>query len=294
MKKLKNIGAALLYVAIYFLVQTIVVTAFEVVAVSGQMYDVMMRGEFDYAAIYEAVEKSITENAILLTVISNVVFVLTIVLIFAVRKKNFFREVGLLKPDPRYILPVIALGVSINVIISVVISIIPFPQSWLDAYNAASSSLEQTNALTIIAAVIVAPLTEELLLRGLVFTRISRSLGVYVGMVASSLIFGLMHGTAIWFIYTAIFGLILAFVFYRSRSLVYPILLHLSFNLTSFLLTGDIPVYVIVLSIAVFAAAMVIFVMMSNKIIRAEKAATSANIDASNPENKSDDNEQQQ
>lgn len=292
MKKLKNIGEALLYIVIYFAVQTIVVTAFAFFAVMEQTYEMMLKGELDYTALYDLILKSVTENSVLLTVISNAVFVLTVLLIFVIRKKNFFREIGLMKPDPRYILPVIALGASMNVLINIILSIAPFPQSWWDEYNAASAPLDQTNALTVVAAVIVAPLTEELLFRGLVFTRVSRAFGVYVGMVASSFIFGSMHGTAIWFIYTALFGLILAFVFVRSRSLFYPILLHLSFNLTSFFFTDGIPVYVVILSAVIFVAAAVLFVSMSNRKIRAEEAAKAANVDAPEPENKDDRNGQ--
>lgn len=292
MKKLKNIGEALLYIVIYFAVQTIVVTAFAFFAVMEQTYDMMLKGELDYTALYDLILKSVTENSVLLTVISNAVFVLTVLLIFVIRKKNFFREIGLMKPDPRYILPVIALGASMNVLINIILSIAPFPQSWWDEYNAASAPLDQTSALTIVAAVIVAPLTEELLFRGLVFTRTSRALGVYVGMVASSLIFGFMHGTAIWFIYTALFGLVLAFVFYRSRSLVYPILLHLSFNLTSFLYSDSIPIYVIILAVVIFLAAGALFISMSGKAIRAEEAAMTAEIEAPEPENKDDRNGQ--
>lgn len=293
MKKLKHIGAALLYIAIYFVVQTIVVTAFEFFALMEQSYEMILKGEIDYTALYDMILKSVTENSVILTVISNVVFVATVIIIFVVRKKNFFREVGLMKPDPRYILPVAALGASMNVLIAVALSIIPFPQSWWDAYNAASAPLDQTNALTIVAAVIVAPLTEELLFRGLVFTRVSRAFGVYFGMVASSLIFGFMHGTAIWFIYTALFGLVITFVFVRSRSLVYPILFHLSFNLTSFIFSDSISIYVMIVSAVIFVAALILIISMSNKVIREEAAAKAANVGAPEIENKNDRNEQQ-
>ena len=172
------------------------------------------------------------------------------------------------------------------------ISSVVTPQSWWDTYSAASAAVDETSALTIVAVVIVAPLAEEILFRGLLFTRFSRSGGVYFGMVASSLIFGLMHGTAIWFIYTALIGFVLAFVFYRSRSLVYPMLLHLSFNLTSFIFSENIPIYVVIISAVIFVAALIFIVSMSNKTIREEAAANAANIDAAGIENKNDREQQ--
>lgn len=265
MKKLKHAGAALLYIAIYFALQTVVVSIYGFFAVAGEIYKTMLVRDVDFSEIADIINKSVRENAVLLTVITNILFVLTVFIIFKVRKKNFFREVGFLRPDPKFILPVMALGASLNVIISVVFSAIPFPESWWDAYNQASVSMDEMNALTVVAAVVIGPLTEEILFRGLLFTRVSRGFGVTVGIFASALVFAVLHGTIIWGLYTFLFGLLLAFVFVRSRSIVFPILLHFSFNLAGVLLSDGIPLVFIVISFIVFVAAAADFIIVSGK-----------------------------
>lgn len=265
MKKLKHAGAALLYLAIYFAIQTVVVSIYGSVAVAGKIYDMMLVRDIDFSEITEILYKAVNENAVILTVITNILLVLTVFIIFKVRKKNFFSEVGFTKPDPKFILPVMAIGASLNVIISVVFSAIPFPESWWEAYYQATVSMDEMNALTVVAAVLIGPLTEEILFRGLVFTRVSRGFGVTVGILASAIVFGVLHGTMIWGLYTFLFGLILAFVFVRSRSIVFPILLHLSFNLAGVLLSDGMPTVFVVISFIVFFAAAADFLIVSGK-----------------------------
>ena len=264
MKKIKNLGAALLYIAIFIAEQFAVVTVFELGVVLSKLGDIRAAGGAGFDLVADAVTKSVNENVVLLTIISDVLFVLTVFLIFSIRKKSFFKEVGFLKADPRFILPVIALGASFNIISWFVCTSLPFPDSWWEVYNE-TASYDLTDTATIIAAVIIGPIAEELLVRGLVFTRVSRGFGVYVGAVVSSVIFGLMHGTIIWILYTTFVGLLLSFVFVRSRSLIYPMLCHLSFNLISVFLPNEIPIAWIVVSFVVCAASVACLIFFSRK-----------------------------
>ncbi len=80
----------------------------------------------------------------------------------------------------------------------------------------------------LVVAVFVAPVTEELLFRAALVPRL--------GIVFSSLLFGLFHisyGSISEILGTILIGLILAYVFKKSNSIVSPILLHLGFNLVS-------------------------------------------------------------
>ena len=148
--------------------------------------------------------------------------------------------------------------------ISAVFSFIPFPESWWESYNAAASSFDEISVVNIVAISVVAPIAEEVLFRGLVFTRISRGLGVYVGAVVSAALFGLMHGTMIWGIFAGVLALIIAFVFVRTRSLIYAMLIHFSFNTVSYFFDG-ISIPMLIISSVLLVAAMADLVIVSSR-----------------------------
>lgn len=90
-----------------------------------------------------------------------------------------------------------------------------------------------TLALAGLLALIVAPVSEELLFRGVFFGALSR-FGVLVGALVSGLLFALPHldpGSVIPF---TVVGAALALVYYRCRSLPSAIYVHMLFNLVSF------------------------------------------------------------
>lgn len=92
-----------------------------------------------------------------------------------------------------------------------------------------------------IAVVVLAPLTEEWLFRGILMPALQRALGArraWAGVVAavliSSLIFGLLHWPVWWV--PGIYGVVLALLSLRMRSLAMPMLVHGAINLSVFML----------------------------------------------------------
>jgi len=92
-----------------------------------------------------------------------------------------------------------------------------------------------------IAVVILAPLTEEWLFRGILVPALQRAagarrawVGVLVSVVVSSLIFGLLHWPVWWV--PGVYGMVLALLSLRLRSLAIPMLVHGAINLSVFLL----------------------------------------------------------
>ncbi len=85
-----------------------------------------------------------------------------------------------------------------------------------------SDNLENTPAQIALAAVggvILAPLVEEIIFRGLLQRLLTRTWGPWPGILISSLIFGLVHGEP-WFLFGLIgVGLVLGFLFEATGSL---------------------------------------------------------------------------
>ena len=123
-----------------------------------------------------------------------------------------------------------------NIITSVLISIIPWPRSWITSY-ATNSSVIDSSLMAWLTAVLMAPVLEEIVFRGFVYTRLKKGLGKLAAVVITSLLFGIAHGTVIWFIYTFIFSIVLIWIFEKFQSLTASILLHLAYNLSGMALS---------------------------------------------------------
>jgi len=85
---------------------------------------------------------------------------------------------------------------------------------------------------------VVAPITEELLFRGVLFRTLTWRMPVFIAAAISSLIFALAHGDAIVFILIAFMGFLQAMLYARTGNLVVSMMLHGINNLiaTSFLI----------------------------------------------------------
>ncbi|WP_339383228.1 CPBP family intramembrane glutamic endopeptidase [Oculatella sp. LEGE 06141] len=79
------------------------------------------------------------------------------------------------------------------------------------------------------------PFSEELLYRGIITKALLRY-SPFVGVVGSTVIFALMHGINNTFLAAVVAGLATAEIFRRSRSIWPGVVVHVVFNLPSFLI----------------------------------------------------------
>lgn len=95
-----------------------------------------------------------------------------------------------------------------------------------------SSSSTQTSqpllnlVFSAITAVVVAPIVEEFLFRGVLLQRWATKWGMRSALIGSSIVFGLLHAN---FAGLTIFGLIMALLYLKTRTLLIPIACH-AFN----------------------------------------------------------------
>lgn len=80
--------------------------------------------------------------------------------------------------------------------------------------------------LSLIAIVVVAPITEEFLFRGIILQRWAVKWGIRPALIVSSIVFGVLHAN---FVGLSIFGLVMGLLYLKTRSLVVPIACH-AFN----------------------------------------------------------------
>ena len=98
-------------------------------------------------------------------------------------------------------------------------------------------------ALTIVYAVVIAPIGEELFFRGVLFRALRDRHGFWVGAVGSAVGFGLIHfipgsaiDAALLMIVMFFTGLALCFIYERRRTIIAPIAAHVTFNVIGIVL----------------------------------------------------------
>jgi len=87
-------------------------------------------------------------------------------------------------------------------------------------------------------AVVLAPVVEELLFRGLFFPLLRDAGLPRLAWLGTALLFGLIHGNAAAFLPLAVFGFFLAWLYERTGNLLAPVAAHAGFNLIPFILVA--------------------------------------------------------
>jgi membrane protease YdiL (CAAX protease family) len=95
--------------------------------------------------------------------------------------------------------------------------------------------------LGFIAVVLSAPIAEEILFRGLVFSGFRKAWGFWPAAIVSGLLFSLAHVDPGLIVPFTLVGMILAYVYYRAGSIYASISIHFLFNCVSFLALLLIP-----------------------------------------------------
>jgi len=81
-------------------------------------------------------------------------------------------------------------------------------------------------AISTIALVLIAPLVEETIFRGLLFGALATRLGVLAGAIITAVLFGAVHGDLVLFPQLAALGLINALAYAATGNIWVPITLH--------------------------------------------------------------------
>lgn len=91
--------------------------------------------------------------------------------------------------------------------------------------------------IQILSVVVVVPILEEMLFRGIVFKRLRGYMTPKIAIITSALIFGVYHMNVVQGIYAFAIGLLLAFVYEKYKSIWAPIIFHMAANAMSVFLT---------------------------------------------------------
>lgn len=113
----------------------------------------------------------------------------------------------------------------------------PFFGEYYEFFQNLMSQLTNNPVMMVITAVIMAPIFEEIIFRGIIQKGlINNGVKPWKAIVFASVVFGLVHGNPWQFVGAVLLGCVLGLVYYKTKSLLLPILLHGFNNLCSSIL----------------------------------------------------------
>lgn len=114
-----------------------------------------------------------------------------------------------------------------------ILALTPLPTLFPGYTEANQAIYENPFVIEFLLAAVLAPILEEILLRGLVYGRMRAFSGIAGAAVVSSLIFAVFHGNVVQGIYAFFMGCFLCLVYEKSGSLRLAILAHGAANAIS-------------------------------------------------------------
>lgn len=128
-------------------------------------------------------------------------------------------------------------GISAIFISDFIASLTDFLPNWLES----TFSNMEGSWLGVLAIAIIGPILEEMLFRGAVTTELLKSYSPQKAILFSALIFGIFHINPAQVLNAFLLGLLLAWLFYKTHSLIPGILIHILNNSLSVYFTQAFP-----------------------------------------------------
>ena len=156
-------------------------------------------------------------------------------IVYAIRKSKTNENSFNLAIENKRIIPLVILGTIALLfgIIAPIGSLIPMPESIKKVFM---DFMSQTGFFPFFLLVIAAPILEELIFRGIILDGLLKMYSPTKSILISSLLFGLVHLNPWQFVTGLMIGIFSGWVYYRTRSLSFSIIIHASANCSGFLM----------------------------------------------------------
>jgi len=225
----------------YFGIRILVETLFYVVIMFTQVKNLDVSAAFSGLDFIDRYAHLVMEYT---TLMSLVTMVISIPVFYKLMKKDYDYPATLRKREHVFmldkyfksinykelILP-LALGILATVGVSRIILMLPF-DNIIGSYSQIKEGYQVGSIwMQFLTLGILAPVTEELLFRGLVYKRLKTYYDWITAAYISGIIFGIAHLNLVQGIYGFIMGIVFSFIYEKYKNIVAPIIMHMAANI---------------------------------------------------------------
>lgn len=260
---------ALAYLAVFLLSQFAVSAAYGVYL----SFTYTLRNgvqNLDPGEMQQELQALMADNMQLVVILSGLITFAVISLVFVLRGKQPLEEMSIRRVPVWELVCGFALGLMLNPAVSLIFSMIPFPQSLIENYDTGMDLLFGGPLwMEIISVVIVTPFIEEVVFRGLVFTRLRKGMSEVIAFILACVIFGAAHGHVISFLYASLLCIVLLAAFRKHESILLSFAIHMGFNggnyLVRFLPENELILFAALFVCLAASVALVYVLLIRNK-----------------------------
>lgn len=220
--------------------------------------------EIDMGMVTNSALAALNDAIYWILLFSSILTLVVVIVIFVIRKKSILIETQINRFSLQYSFPVILIALSMQMLLTALIAILPIPNNLLESFAGNVSTItNKINLITIFSVGLLVPFAEEVIFRGLILSRLKRGMPVYIAVIIQAVIFGVIHTGLVWMIQAFIMGVILALLAIRFNSILPSILAHVAINISALLqnvlVTQEWSEAVVYL---IFAISIVVFIAM--------------------------------
>lgn len=220
-------------------INMIVQVAFTIAVTMAEFSAINDGGVWSYFSSYNFssdIERVVKEHTLVVTLLSGII---TIPAALRLMKKDEDKikimsvkeHISHIKFHSSYF--IVILGILASAGISKAVTIFPIDNIIGSYENVRTEFASNALIWQILALVLAGPCMEELIFRGLVYKRIKRYTKSMSGVYISALLFGVYHFNLVQGIYGFVLGILLCYVYEKYETILAPVLLHVSANLTA-------------------------------------------------------------
>jgi uncharacterized protein len=225
LKYLKMSAFVLLYLGVYLVVSTFIGVIYELIYIIGKMIN--GSGGFDPNAF----QSVLYQHSVYFTIISAIVVIPIYWFIMWLRKLKMRDECGFQRIKPQSMLISALLGIALVLPVDFIVSFLSIDKLSPGTEQIFNAMFSNNSVLVLILSVgLAAPILEEILFRGLIFSELRRHLPIPIAIVIQGLLFGAIHMNWTQFLYAAPLGILFGVVYIWVRSISATIIIHILFN----------------------------------------------------------------
>ena len=152
--------------------------------------------------------------------------------LLGIRRRGLtWSSIGFRRPTRTWVLVAVALGLMLAVGAGSIDAALGHPAKEMIWRSLAPKTFSWTWIVVFtVYGGVLAPILEETLFRGILYTWLRRRWGAPAATFGSASVFALVHVIPLWMAWAGFFGLVLALVYERSGTIVPAILLHATYN----------------------------------------------------------------
>jgi uncharacterized protein len=190
----------------------------------------------------EALEQLLYAQGVNATIFAGIGSLLVYLIIFSSRKENLIKRSRFHQISMKQALWSTAIGFSFVFLSLLIVQLMSklFPIQYANFLETMSVIVDAPFIMVLLAVVIVAPLFEEVMFRGIIYDALSKRMNVYISVIVAGLFFGIYHMNIFQGTYASLIGIVMGLSIIWTKSIWAPIIIHFVNNLVSVLLSYSV------------------------------------------------------